>query len=285
MTAPSTSLMTELRALCRGQGVQAPGIDRQVGPALREVCGIVAADGPESVRVKLGRWVTGITDQFPAELRLAVLAPLGLHEGAQSRFLSDRVDFLAKLQDRGPRTIRRRIDAGLTRLVEAAAERVVPAEAPDPDSGWRLVEFDALLRLDGETPTCTERRTIRADRDGVDEVTWSITLPKAADGVPDLDVQVLHGVELISSEKPAPRRFLLRLRLPRPLQAGDAHQYSLEVRVPRGQPMRPLYVFWPERGCDHFRLVARFPVDTPPAALWRVDGAFHRDVDDLAEGS
>ncbi|MCS7477484.1 hypothetical protein ACFFQW_47310 [Umezawaea endophytica] len=286
MTATSTSLMNELRALCRGQGVQAPGIDRQVGPALREVCGIVPSDGPEMIRVKLGRWVTDIVDQFPTELRLAVLAPLGLHEEAQSRFLNDRVDWLAKLQDRGHRTIRRRVEAGLTRLVEAALERVVPAEAPDPENGWRLVEFDALLRLDGETPTCTERRTIRAERDGVDEVVWSISLPPASEsGVPgDLDVQVLHGVELISAERPSPRRFLMRLRLPRALRAGQTHQYSLEVRVPRGQPMRPTYVFWPERGCDLFRLVARFPLDDPPAALWRVDGAFHRDLDDQAEG-
>jgi len=287
MTASPESLMNELRALCRGQGVQAPGIDKQVGPALREVCGIVAGDGPEAVRVKVGRWVVGIVEHFPTELRLAVLAPLGLHEDAQSRFLSDRVDWLAKLQDRGPRTIRRRVEAGLTRLVEAGLERTAKADRGEPEEEWHVSEFEALLRLDGETPTCTERRTIRADRDGVKEITWSISLPPASeDGVPgDLDVQVLHGVELISSERPAKRRFLLHLRLPRALQAGQEHQFALEVRVPRGQSMRPTYVFWPERPCDRFRLVARFSLEDPPAALWRVDGAFHRDIDDLAEGS
>ncbi len=287
MTASAKQLTNELRALCRGQGVQAPGIDKLVGPALREVCGIGESDGPEAVRTKVGRWVTGITEHFPTELGLAVLAPLGLHGETQSRFLSDRVGWLAALQNRGPRTVRRRIDVGLARLVEAALEQVAPVEPPDPENSWHVSEFDALLRLDGPTPTCTERRTIHADRDGVDEVAWSITLPPASDdGVPgDLDVQVLHGVELISSERPAPRRFLLRLRLPRPLLAGQTHQFSLEVRVPRGQSMRPTYVFWPERACDRFRLVVRFPTDDPPAALWRVDGAFHRDIDDLAEGS
>ncbi|WNV86660.1 hypothetical protein [Umezawaea sp. Da 62-37] len=283
----STSLMNELRALCRGQGVQAPGIDRQVGPALRAVCGIVPSDGPEEVRVKFSRWVTSVVDGFPTELRLAVLAPLGLHEEAQSRFLNDRVDWLARLHDRGKRTIRRRIEEGLTRLVETAVEPLAPVVATDPENGWRLVQFDALLRLDGETPSCTERRTIRAERDGVDEVTWSITMPKPSeDGTPgDLEVQVLHGVELIPTERPSLRRVLLRLRLPRPLQAGQTHQYALEVRVPRAQPMRPLYVFWPERGCDLFQLVVRFPVDELPAALWRVDGAFHYDLDDDAEGT
>src|SRR4051812_49683529 len=47
MTVESTSLINELRALCRGQGVQAPGIDKQVGPALRDVCGISPADRSE----------------------------------------------------------------------------------------------------------------------------------------------------------------------------------------------------------------------------------------------
>jgi hypothetical protein len=290
MIASSTSLMNELRALCRGQGVQAPGIDKQVGPALREVCGISPSDGPEAVRTKIGRWVADIVEEFPTDLRLAVLAPLGLHPEARSRFLAERVAWLSELLDRGSRTVRRRIDVGLTRLVEAALEPAVlplPPPPPDPESGWHVSDFDALLRLDGPTPTCTERRTIRADRDGVEEIDWSITLPPASeDGVPgDLDVEVLHGVELISSERPAPRRFLLHLRLPRPLRTGQTHQFSLEVRVPRGQPMRPTYVFWPERQCDHFRLVARFSPDDPPAALWRVDGAFHRDIDDLAVGS
>jgi hypothetical protein len=289
MTASSTSLLNELRALCRGQGVQAPGIDKQVGPALRAVCGISPSDGPEAVRSKVDRWATGLVDQFPNDLRLAVLVPLGLHPEARSRFLSERVAWLSKLLDRGPRTVRRRIEVGLTRLVEAALEPAVPPPAlpqPDAENGWHVSEFEALLRLDGPTPTCTERRTIRADRDGVQEIDWSITLPPAsAEGVPgDLDVEVLHGVELIASERPAPRRFLLHLRLPRPLRTGQTHQFALEVRVPRGQPMRPSYVFWPERQCDRFRLVARFPADGPPAALWRVDGAFHRDIDDLTEG-
>ncbi|MBB5959574.1 hypothetical protein FHS29_006195 [Saccharothrix tamanrassetensis] len=286
MTVQPDLLLSELRALCRGPGMQAPAIDRQVGPALQEVCGITGADGAETVRNKIRAWVDGIVERFPLDLRLTVTAPLALHEGAQYRFLNERVDWLAAQQERGARTMRRRIDEGLIRLVEAALD-ATPQPAPrSREDGWRVSDFEAVLRLDGTTPSCTERRTLVADCDGIDRITWSISIPAATgDGAPaDLDVEVLHGVELLSTERPSPRRFLLHLKLPRTLRAGEAHRFSLHVQVPEGQPMRPTYVFWPERPCDHFNLVVRFPSTALPASVWRVDGAFHRDIDDLAEG-
>ncbi len=298
MTVEPRLLLEELRALCRGPGVQAPAVDRQVGPAIREVCGIGTADGPEAARTRLRTWVDGIVERFPSDVRLAVTVPLALHEGAQYRFLSERIEWLAEQQDRGTRTMRRRIDAGLLRLVEAALEAAPGPAAPLPvqpgpaapvpsaGDGWHVTEFEALLRLDGPTPSCTERRTLIADRDGVDRITWSMSLPAATDDSPpgDLDVEVLHGVELIESVRPSPRRFLLHLRLPQALRAGQTHRFSLEVRVPLGQQMRPTYVFWPERPCSRFSLVVRFPTEAPPASVWRVDGAFHRDTDDLVVG-
>lgn len=287
MSVSPVQLTNELQALCRGQGAQAPGIDRQIGPALRQVCGIDGDDDPETVRTKFRAWVDGIVEGFPTDLRLMVVAPLALHEEAQHRFLADRIEWLAARQDRGPRTIRRRINVGLARLVEAALSRDrTPARPEGGDDPYHVAEFDALLRLDGVTPTCLERRTVVADRDGVDEVTWSISLPPATgDGLPgDLDVQVVQGVELARMRRPSPRRFMLTLRLPHPLGAGERHQFALEVRVPVGQPMRPTYVFWPERRCERFRLVVRFPRDGGPADVWRVDGAFHRDADDLTPG-
>lgn len=291
MTVEPRLLLEEFRALCRGPGVQAPAIDRQVGPAIREVCGLSPDDGPETVRTRLGAWVNGLVEHFPSDVRLAVTVPLALHDQAQYRFLSDRIEWLADQQDRAARTVRRRIDDGLARLVEAALEAVpvtsTPvAPVPSTEDGWHVTDFEALLRLDGPTPSCTERRTLMADRDGLDRITWSMSLPAATDDGPpgDLDVEVLHGVELIESVRPSPRRFLLHLRLPRPLRAGQTHRFSLEVRVPLGQQMRPTYMFWPERPCNRFSLVVRFPPEAPPSSVWRVDGAFHRDSDDLAEG-
>ena len=281
------SLLSELRALCRGRGVQTPGLDRQVGPALREACGIAESDGADGVREKIRAWVSALVDGFPDDLRLAVTTPLALHDEAQHPFLSHRIQWLADKTCRDSRTTRRRIDEGLARLVEAAALERLP-RTPRPlavDDGWHTSEFEALLRLDGASPTCTERRTIRADRDGVDRITWSMTLPAASPdgGLGNLDVRILQGVELISSERRSPRRFVQHLRLPRTLTAGETHQFSLEVGIPSGQPMRPTYTFWPERACERFRLAIRFSRAEPPASVWRTDGAYPGDTDDMVE--
>ncbi|MGW6932229.1 hypothetical protein ACWGE0_19390 [Lentzea sp. NPDC054927] len=283
MSVSPEQLMEELRTLCRGRGVQTPGIDLHVGPALRQVCGVVETDGAEAVRTKLRDWVTNAARGFPVEVRSAVLAPLGLHEEAQFRFLNERIEWLAKQQDRGARTVRRRMEAGLQRLVEVALQPAPSTAHVAPSELWHVKEFDALLKLDGPTPACTERRTVVADTDGVNEIAWSITIPSPTpDGAPgDLDVEVLHGVELIGHERPSPRRFLMKLRLPRPLNTGQTHQFALEVRVPRGQSMRPTYVFWPERMCESFRLRVRFDRDDLPDSVWRVEEALARDTDDL----
>ncbi|MFD9735653.1 hypothetical protein [Umezawaea sp. NPDC059074] len=285
--ASAQSLMTELKALRRGRGVQVPGLHRQVGPALREACGIDESDGADVVREKIRAWVLTTVHAFPEELKLAVTTPLALHDEAQHAFLAHRIQWFADKIGRDSRTTRRRIDEGLTRLVEAAAREHAPLTTRPfaTEDGWHTTVFEALLRLDRSSPTCTERRTIQADRDGIDKVTWSLTLPPATpDGGPgDLDVQVLQGVELISADRLSPRRFLLHLRLPRTLTAGETHQFSLEVGIPVGQPMRPTYTFWPERVCERFRLAVRFSQDALPTAVWRTDGAFPGDTDDMVE--
>jgi hypothetical protein len=251
-TSPGT-LMAELKALRRGRGVQAPGIDRQVGPALREACGITEFDGAEVVREKLRVWVTALVSTFPHDLKLAVTTPLALHDEARHPFLAHRIQWLADLADRDSRTIRRRIDDGLTRLVEAAL-RHTPA-TPD---GWHIQQVHVLLRLDGPIPACTERWTIVAERDGLDEITWPVTARRdGAEFSGDHDISVVHGALLTDGG----------LRLPRPLLAGEAQEFSLDVRIPRIQQMRPVHQFRTSRRCDRFDLVVRFHPDRLPTAV------------------
>lgn len=279
----SVELMAELKGLRRGRGLHAPNLERLVGPVLRKVCGIDEDAGAETVRERVRNWVHEATEQFPEDLRIVTTTSLGMNPEVQHVFLAQRVEWLARLLDRDVRTVRRRMDAGLTRLVEAA----VGVEAQDVDHGdpWRLQRFSALLRLDGPTPVCTERRTIVATRDGVDQILWSMSLPKAGDDPVGLDVKVLQGAVLARMERPSSRRFQLLLRLPNALRAGQAHSFSLDVCVPLGQPMPPTFVFWPERPCDRFDLVVRFHPDRLPRLVWRVSDVFHRDADELEPGS
>jgi hypothetical protein len=284
MTDPLDLLLAELKRLRRGRGVQTPAIDSQVGPELRRHCGIEDTDGAGVIREKLTDWVSDLTGDFPADLKLAVTTGLGMNPDAQHRFHTERVSWLAAQAGRDNRTIVRRINDALIRLCEAA-QMPQPRTKADFGDEWHLRRFNALLRMDGVTPVCHEVRTVVANKDGVERIPWSITLPRASDEAPpDLDIEVLRGVVLTHVDRPSSRRFLLNLQLPSPLTAGQTHEFALQVRVPRGQPMRPTYVFWPERRCERFELVIRFATDRPPTSVWRVDNAFHRDADDIDPG-
>ncbi|GAB3491301.1 hypothetical protein [Amycolatopsis cihanbeyliensis] len=286
MTLSSSQLMNEFRALRRGRGLHTPGLDRLVGPALRELCGIGEDDGAEVARERIRNWVLGEIENFPEDLRTATATALGLNLEAQQPFLGERVRWLARGASRDARTIRRRMEAGLTRLVEAADRRPARDGAGKQGDAWHVRRFSAVLRMDGPTPVCTERREIVAARDGIEWIPWSISLPRGTEGMPaDLDVRVAHGAVLSSTERPSARRFLMGLQLPERLDAGQTHTFSLEVRIPQGQVMRPTYVFWPERRCERFDLVIRFGLRQPPETVWRLSDVFHRDADDCEPGS
>ncbi|WP_216209862.1 hypothetical protein [Amycolatopsis aidingensis] len=286
MTLSSNQLMDEFKLLRRGRGLHAPGLDRVVGPALRELCGISKDDGAEMIRERIRSWVLGKIESFPEDLRTATATSLGLNNEAQQPFLGDRVRWLARGASRDVRTIRRRMDTGLTRLVEAAGRQPVPDHGGERDHTWHVRHFSAVLRMDGPTPVCTERREIVAAKDGIEWIPWSISIPRGPEGRPaDLDVRVVHGAVLASTERPSARRFLMGLQLPERLQAGQTHTFSLEVRIPQGQAMRPTYVFWPERRCERFDLVIRFGLERIPEAVWRLSDVFHRDADEGEPGA
>lgn len=287
-TSGPDALFDELRRLSRGRGLHMLNVHRNVGPALRQLCDLTDLDGPETVRRKITEWVQAATLPLPDHLRVAVTTPLGLNPEAPFRFLQQRIDWLAAEQNRSPVTSRRRIDEAMTRLVEAALTPTARHNAisVSREHTWHVREFEAILSLDGDTPRCTESRTIVADRDGLERITWSITIarPEGGDTPADLEVTPLHGVQLLSKERPSPRRILMHLGLPRRLKAGDLHDFVLQVTVPHGQPMSPQYVYWPERRCERFRLVTRFGEHAVPSAVWRVDHVFHRDADEINSG-
>lgn len=268
-------LFAQLKGLRSGRGLRAPNLERLVGPVLRKLCDIDDSADTEAVRDRVRNWVLETAEHFPEDLRLVITTSLGMNPEVQRTFLAERVAWLVKRLDRDARTVRRRMDAGLARLVEAALG--VEVQEIDHGNPWRLQNFSALLRLDGLMPVCTERRTIVAIRNGVDRISWSISLPKSYDGPVGLDIQVLQGAILAKVERPSRRHFRLQLRLPYALRAGQTHSFSLDVCVPLGQQMPPTYVFWPKQPCDRFDLVVRFHQDRLPRLVWRVSDAFHLD--------
>ena len=285
MGVEPAALVAELKKLRKGRGVQSSSIEILVGPALREVCNIGPHDGPSVVRERTIERLSGLAEFLPQDLSLVVRVALALQPEVSGQFLHERIRWLALHQDRDSRTIRRRVDDGLARLAEAATQH----EDGPPSGGqqdWHVQDFEAVLRLDLPAPTCYERRTIVADSDDLDTVTILYTIPRDhADPGADHEMQVdiNYGARVVTRERISDSLFKYVLKLPTALRRGTRHEYGMIVRLPAGQPMRPHYVYVPERPCERFELRVRFPADRPPVHVERVSAAFHRAIDESSK--
>lgn len=209
MTVSTHQLVYELKSLCRGRGVQAPGLERHIGPFLRTATAVTEHDGAEMSREKLRTWVDGLVHVLPDDLRLVVTTALGMNPQAQHLFLSHRLDWLADRSHRDARTVRRRLDDGFERLAEAALR---PRRRPRDE--WYIARIRVELLLNESPPARVEHWTVVALRDGVDEFTLPCTT----------DVTVLKGA--LKGE--------CGLRFRQPLRAGETQEFW--VRAPLSAP-------------------------------------------------
>jgi hypothetical protein len=278
-------IAAEIRALRRGRGLRGDVAGR-IGPLLRE---FAAAGGsseatrpggadPPQARAQLARRLTESATRLADDLRKAVLAALALEpETRDMRTYEERRDWVAGQVDRGPRTAERRIETAQMLLAQEIAAELASQRSRPPrpaEAGrWHIDHFGAVLLLDGEHPEAVETRVIVSDTDGLAELAVALDLPVDRDKprLP-LSLEMISGGELTAVEDVARTRTRFVIRLPRPLRAGESHEYRVRVRVLPGGPMRDYYVFRPERRCDHFDLRVRFGRRRPPAWVRRVDG-------------
>jgi hypothetical protein len=183
-----------------------------------------------------------------------------------------------------------------------------------PAGGWYTERVRALVRLDGPTPELIEERRVVALADGVSELTLAMSLPQVsgnrtrpaspadgdagvgsggggADGAAgepdhlgsgrrrDLGMDVVYGGRLTRRARRGDTYFALALRLPRPLRAGERHQFACRWLIPPGQPMVPRYALTPMSRCDSLVLRVRFPPGAAPEVRL-LDGVPPRTVDD-----
>jgi hypothetical protein len=280
------AIAAEVRALRRGRGLRGD-VTSRIGPALRELAdggqrGPGAPPGPApagdaaQLRERLAGQLESLAARLPGDLRTAVLAALALHPATRDmRTYELRRDWLAREIDRVARTAERRIDEAQGLLAqEVAAELVRRRGRRSPAAeaeAWYTERFSAVLLLDGEFPEAFERRVIVSNCDGLAELTLAVDVPVDA-GRPRLPLrlEVISGGELVTVEEMARTRTRYLIRLPRPLRAGESHEYEVRIRVLPGEPMRDYYVFRPERRCDHFELRVRFDRGRVPAWVRRV---------------
>jgi transcriptional regulator with XRE-family HTH domain len=151
-----------------------------------------------------------------------------------------------------------------------------PATGSQHADGWYIESFTALLRLDAEPIEALEQRRIVATADGVGELVTSVTVPRHP-GAPDqshgLESELLYGGLIEGRQQPYDGYFENVIVLPRPLRAGERHEYGLRLRIPAGQPMSSHYVHVPRRRSDHFGLRVRFGGARPRGSAWVVRAA------------
>lgn len=146
-----------------------------------------------------------------------------------------------------------------------------PASADRGAGDWFTESFTALVRADVEPVEVIERKTIVATADDVAEIAASVNVPRhsGALGRPvDLESELLYGGSLELRQQPYDSFFTNVITLPRPLRAGEHHEYAIRLRIPPGQRMAPHFLHVPFRRSDHFELRVRFDPRRPPRTVW-----------------
>jgi hypothetical protein len=281
-SAQIEQITDELKTLRKGRGIQAHAL--RLGQHLQQLAGGDAA----TRRDRLSAQLNGCAAQLPNEMSLAVTASLGLRGQTMNMpHFRDRVDWLADQIGRDYRTALRRVDAAQERLAEVIAGelRQRSNQAVTDASGWYLAHLQALLRLDTPTPQSQEVRRIAATRSGLTEVrAWGHVPHVPGRPPPRVTTDVVYGGSLVTRERPNPddqpgSRFEFFVRLPRPLEAGEEHEFSLITRLNPGTPMRSHYLVIPECRCDALDLRVRFGSGQRPGWVRRVEGETFRFFD------
>lgn len=285
MRTASTGLAGELRSLRRGRGILVERISERAGPALRNACGVDGDDPPARIRTKIALNLRASIGELPDDLRDLMLTAFAISADARHPRYQDRVGQAALRLKKGERTVRRRIDEGISLLAEIMGGRPAPDAVDDRhDPGWHTAELHTLLNLQLPVPEAFELRRVVAEREGLRrlDLAHTVATPLRRDDpefVPEPDIDVFSGGTLVGVRRESAERVGFELELPRPLRIGEVHEYALRFRLREGRQPRPRFVCVPRYRCDRYRLRVRFGPGRPPAAVWRLRGAFPSELD------
>ncbi|MFC3891283.1 hypothetical protein ACFOWZ_07320 [Lentzea rhizosphaerae] len=271
----SADLIGELNELRRGRGVQADNLHLLPLPNLRRVCGVGTTDAPAAVRDKLVLRLTELCGRLPADLRMAALAALALHEEANHRFLHERMAWLnGQINRDSLRTARRWINAAFKRLahdLESAGGDNGSHHAP---CGWYTESLSSSLNMELDPPQLTETRQIVATSDELDEIVIMISAPKGVELADDerVEATIEYGGRIVETEHDPSGHSRFVVRLPEPLGLGERHTYSVRFTSFPRRRMKPYYVLLPLRRVERFEMHVRFPTQECPSRIWRLNG-------------
>lgn len=273
-------LTAELQRLCRHRGLRASRIAVRCGPLLAELTGISVDTSDYEARRRIQALVERIAVVLSADEARLVRCALAAGSDRMAVKLGDRLAAAAVEFGYAERTLRRRLADALGELGRAASAQLEHEDAEH--RCWYLRRFDAALRLDGEYPEVTERRTIVARRDGVRRIVTRFSVPGSGAtvlGPDEFTVRATRGAVIGKIRRLSDAMFECELELPGPLGYGREHEYELIFRLPPGWPVQPHYALVPTVDCELFRLQVRFDPGRPPRSVVRLDGLEYRELE------
>ncbi|PPK63788.1 hypothetical protein V5P93_005657 [Actinokineospora auranticolor] len=276
-------LVRDLKPLRKGRGLDGPRAAAQITAQVRVV---FALDGESGAAVELADRLRELAAHLPPDLRLAVLAAYALTEHTRLPTLKERLDLVERELERDTRTVVRRVDEGLLLIAEAAIARWRPV--PDDERAgtpWRTTALSCAVVMDQPTPQVYETRRVAvtgAPATGLD-LEYSVPIGGTGPG-PSPDnpvVEVLFGGTLRTYLRHSRSRVGYRLVLPKELAPNTEHEYKLRFTFADRVTMSPYYLCTPRYPCARFDLHVRFGAGRVPRGVWRIDGLFPNEVDDL----
>jgi hypothetical protein len=265
-------LVREFATLRRGWGLQHSALRDRIGPTIARWCELPPDAGDRDIRRSVEDAIDEI-DLAP-DFCLTIRAALAIESAFRYPRLSDREERLAHHFGCSTRTARRRVEDAFHLLAREIATRRGPDNLDDPDRGWIVRRFKALVRLDRAAPEVIEERTIVAVRDGVRRISARFSVPRTLDGVTverEVIADVQQGARIASAQRQGDGHFHYILDLPRQLSRGDELSYTMAFQILDGKPIRDYYAFIPLITCESFHLRVRFDPADPPKVVWRLD--------------
>lgn len=279
MEFDEAALIGEIESLRVGAAARDPSLLAQLGPQLRQICGITEQDPPRWKAAKLRSSIDLLLDDRPA-LRIPLLAILGLHEKAENETPGKRLDSILGEMRVGKRTAYRRVDQAIEVFAHLAATNA-RASSMAAQLGFTLISFHSEVVFTGDRPSLVERRQILVTAEELTAIpgAFAIRDPSPEDR-PSIEIEVIGGgvircddVQFLSSAV----KYLVKLW--RPLRRGDTFEFTVKFSLPDGKLMAPFYVLCPLTVVRSADMSVTFDPAHLPTRVRRVNGVLPTEVE------
>lgn len=244
----------------RSDGIQNP--DLHIPKPLLKVLGL--NPGSPFARHQVSKALLSCAARLEENTRSAFLFAAGFCKDITGS-PGERVNRAATVLNMGRRTLYRHIE-------KAAHEITHLLLAGDHTPALENIDFittstHCRLDLRDDSPTVLMNRTVMALRDGFNALDEHLFLPLLRD--PELRYYALEGCRLAGLQENG-GSWTVQLRLPRCLNVGESHTFSVSVRLPDHDCLEPVFGFAPVTSMHAARIELHFEARLP-SLVERID--------------